>query len=154
MIPSILSAARDNNGGKEQQLVVTGCSMGAFHAANLFFRNPWHIDTVIALSGVYSTDYFFGEYKPTDIYLNSPLDYLRNNHDVYYLDRFRKAELIFCCGAGAYEEPMLHDTRKLQELLAARDIPARFDYWGTDCVHDWEWWQRQIVYFFDSLLPA
>ncbi len=154
IIPSILPVSRENNGGDEQQLIVTGCSMGAFHAANLFFRHPWHIDTVVALSGVYSTDYFFGEDKPMEIYLNSPLDYLRNNHDVFYLDRFRKAELIFCCGAGAYEEPMLDDTRKLQELLSARGIPAWFDYWGTDCAHDWEWWQRQIVYFFDSLLSA
>lgn len=152
IIPSILEKSKSNNGGHNQQLVVTGCSMGAFHSSNFFFRHPWHIDTVIALSGVYSTDYFFGEYKPTDIYLNSPVDYLRNNHDESYLDRFRKANLIFCCGRGAYEELMLKDTRELQQVLKTKEIPAWFDYWGTDSIHDWGWWQQQIVYYFNHIL--
>ena len=36
----------------------TGCSMGAFHAANFFFRRPDLFDTVVALSGVYGTEEF------------------------------------------------------------------------------------------------
>jgi len=152
ILPSILHTSRENNGGTEQQLIVTGCSMGAFHAANFFFRHPWHIDTVVALSGVYSTDYFFGNYKPTEIYLNSPVDYLRNNQDVYYLDRFRQANLIFCCGKGAYEERMLENTGQLQQVLESRGIPARFEYWGHDCIHDWQWWRQQVVCFFDRIL--
>ncbi|MCC8197522.1 MAG: hypothetical protein LIP06_02850 [Tannerellaceae bacterium] len=151
LIPSVLWKSKENNGGQEQQLVVTGCSMGAYHAANFFFRNPWHIDTLIALSGVYSTDYFFGDYKPTEIYLNSPVDYLQNNHEDPLLTKYKQARLFFCCGRGADEELMLKDTRALQQVLESKEIPARFDYWGTDSVHDWDWWQRQAVHFFNQI---
>lgn len=151
LIPSVLWKSKENNGGQEQQLVVTGCSMGAYHAANFFFRNPWHIDTLIALSGVYSTGYFFGDYKPTEIYLNSPVDYLQNNHEDPLLTKYKQARLFFCCGRGADEELMLKDTRALQQVLESKEIPARFDYWGTDSVHDWDWWQRQAVHFFNQI---
>jgi len=152
LVPSILWQSKENNGGADQQLVVTGCSMGAYHAANFYFRYPWVIDTEIALSGVYSTNYFFGTYKPTEIYLNSPIDYLKNNNDAYYLDRFRGANLIFCAGQGAYEEPMLTDTGALQQVLEEKGIPAWFDYWGSDAVHDWPWWQQQAAYFFGKIV--
>ena len=39
-----------SDGGR---LMTMGCSMGAFHAGNLFFRFPDHFDTTICLSGVY-----------------------------------------------------------------------------------------------------
>jgi esterase/lipase superfamily enzyme len=152
LIPDILRKSKENNEGDNQQIVVTGCSMGAFHAANFYFRNPWNIDTVVALSGVYSTDYFFGNYKPVDIYLNSPIDYLKNNNDSSYIDRFRSSNLIFCCGQGAYEEFMLEDTFKLQTVFEEKRIPAWFDIWGVDSVHDWPWWHKQIEYFFGKIL--
>ena len=152
LIPGILWKSRENNEGDNQQIVVTGCSMGAYHAANFYFRNPWHIDTVVALSGVYSTDYFFGKSKPVDIYLNSPIDYLKNNNDSYYIDRFRSANLIFCCGQGAYEDFMLSDTYKLKSVFENKSIPAWFDFWGQDSVHDWPWWHKQIEYFFGKIL--
>ena len=49
--------------GSREKLMTTGCSMGAFHAANFFFRRPDVIDTVVALSGMYQADYFFGDYS-------------------------------------------------------------------------------------------
>ncbi|KAA6335745.1 hypothetical protein EZS27_016045 [termite gut metagenome] len=151
-IPSILQKSKANNGGQEQQLLLTGCSMGAYHSANFYFRYPWFVDTVIALSGVYSTNYFFGDYKSTEIYLNSPIDYLKGDQDSYYMDKFRKSKLIFCCGHGAYEEPMLNETYALKSILEAKDIPAWFDFWGTDSKHDWDWWQKQIVYFMEKVV--
>jgi esterase/lipase superfamily enzyme len=152
LIPGILWKSRENNQGDNQKIVVTGCSMGAYHAANFYFRNPWNIDTVVALSGVYSTDYFFGNYKPVDIYLNSPIDYLKNNNDSSYIDRFRNSNLIFCCGQGAYEDLMLNDTCKLKNIFEEKRIPAWFDFWGEQSVHDWPWWHKQIEYFFGKIL--
>lgn len=58
--------------------IVTGCSMGAFHAGNFFFRHPDLFDTVIALSGLYHAGYFFHDYMDNLVYDNSPLDFLRN----------------------------------------------------------------------------
>jgi len=152
LIPNILWNSKQNNGGHEQKLILTGCSMGAYHAANFFFRYPWFVDTVVALSGIYSTNYFFGNYKPTEIYLNSPIDYLPNNNDPYYNDSFRHAKLIFCTGQGAYEDEMLAETHQLQSVLESKNIPAWFDFWGNDSAHDWPWWHKQIQYFFGKLL--
>ena len=152
LIPGILSKSRENNQGHDQRIAVTGCSMGAFHAANFYLRYPWYIDTVVALSGVYSTDYFFGNDKPVDIYLNSPIDYLKNNNDAFYMDRFRHSNLIFCCGQGAYEDFMLEDTYKLRNVFENKKIPAWFDIWGKDSVHDWPWWHKQIEYYFGKIV--
>jgi esterase/lipase superfamily enzyme len=153
IIPGILHNSAENN-DKEQQLLLTGCSMGAYHAANFYFRYPWFVDSVVALSGVYSTNYFFGNHKPTDIYLNSPIDYLKTNNDPYYIDRFRKSNLIFCSGQGAYENEMLEETRQLKSILEQKGIPAWFDFWGHDAAHDWPWWHKQIQYFFDKVLKV
>ncbi|KAA6340538.1 hypothetical protein EZS27_011608 [termite gut metagenome] len=151
MIPAILQENKENNGGNGQQILLTGCSMGAYHSTNFYFRYPWFIDTVIALSGVYSTNYFFGDYKPVEIYLNSPIDYLKVDQDIYYMDRFGRSKLIFCCGHGAYEEPMLHETYELKSVFEKKNIPAWFDFWGSESKHDWDWWKKQIVYFMEKV---
>jgi len=152
IIPVILNKSKENNEGHEQKILATGCSMGAYHAANFYFRYPWSIDTVVALSGVYSTDYFFGNYKPTQIYLNSPIDSLKNNDDFNYFDRFRNSRLIFCCGNGAYEDEMLENTFQLKKVMDEKCIGAWFDFWGNDSAHDWPWWHKQIEYFFGKIL--
>jgi esterase/lipase superfamily enzyme len=151
LVPAILQESKKNNGGNDQQLLLTGCSMGAYHSTNFYLHYPWFIDTVIALSGVYSTNYFFGDYKPMEIYLNSPIDYLNNDQDIYYMERLRKSKLIFCCGHGDYEEPMLHETSKLKSVFEKKNIPAWFDFWGSESKHDWDWWQKQIVYFIEKV---
>jgi len=45
---------------------------------------------------------------------------------------------------------MIKDSRELQQVLESKGIPAWFDYWRSDSVHDWPWWQRQIAYFFED----
>ena len=46
--------------GRNSELpVVTGMSMGANHAAILFLRRPELFRGIVALSGVYDSDYFF-----------------------------------------------------------------------------------------------
>ena len=54
---------------------------------------------------------------------------------------------MVCAGQGAWEEKTLADTRSLQDVLAAKGIPAWFDYWGSDVNHDWPWWRLQMPYF-------
>ncbi|WP_379137476.1 esterase family protein [Paenibacillus sp. sgz500958] len=152
LIPGILRQSKENNGGHDQKILVSGCSMGAYYSANFFFRHPQYFDTLIALSGVYSTAYFFGDYVSEAVYLNSPLRYLPGLHDEHYLNQYRQSNIILCVGQGAYEDEMLHETRLLQELLHHKNIPARIDYWGTDVNHDWPWWNKQIHYYISSCL--
>ena len=128
-------------------VLATGCSMGAYHAANIFFRHPDVFDALIALSGLYSVRSFLGDYTDDNVYFNSPLAYLPNLTDPWFLDRYRRSRIVVCVGQGAWEGEMLADTRALQTILEAKEVPAWFDYWGHDVNHDWPWWRLQMPYF-------
>ncbi len=137
----------------DETFIVTGCSMGGFHAANFFFRRPDLFDTLIALSGLYHASYFFGDYSDELVYTNSPLDYLRwMPDDHYYWDLYRQRRIICCVGQGNWEEDLLDSTRRLDALLHEKNVPAWIDYWGHDVAHDWEWWRRQLPYFMGHVL--
>jgi esterase/lipase superfamily enzyme len=131
--------------------LATGCSMGAYHSANFFFRHPDVFDAVIALSGVYKLTDFVGDYVDDNVYFNSPLLYLPGLSDPWYLDRYRRSQIVVCVGQGAWEDQMLADTRALQAILASKDIPAWIDFWGHDVNHDWPWWRRQMPHFLANL---
>jgi esterase/lipase superfamily enzyme len=131
--------------------LATGCSMGGYHSANFFFRHPDLFDAVIALSGVYRLNDFVGDYVDDNVYFNSPLLYLPGLNDPWYLDRYRRSQIVVCVGQGAWEDGMLADTRALQGILSSKGIPAWIDFWGHDVNHDWPWWRRQMPYFLGKL---
>lgn len=138
---------------KGETLIVTGCSMGGYHAVNFFFRRPELFDTVLALSGLYNADAFFPGYHDPLVYDNSPLDYLAGMpSDHPYLDIYRKKRIIVCVGQGAWEDELLASTRRLDAMMHEKGIPAWVDYWGYDVSHDWPWWRKQVVYFMDKIL--
>lgn len=132
-------------------ILATGCSMGGYHAANSFFRHPDAFDAVIALSGLYQLSLFVGDYMDDTVYFHSPLAYLPGLADPWYLERYRKARIVICTGQGAWEEEMVRDTRALEAVLRAKEVPAWVDYWGRDVSHDWPWWRRQMPYFLDRI---
>lgn len=140
---------------KGETLMVTGCSMGGFHAANFFFRRPDLFDTLLSLSGLYHAGFFFPNYHDPLVYDNSPLDFLRNMPaDHPYMDIYRRRDIILCVGQGAWEDELLDSTRRMDALLREKDIPAWVDYWGHDVSHDWAWWRKQVAYFMDKLLVS
>lgn len=146
-LPEFVRVARVSNGGQDLKPLLSGCSMGAFHASNFLFHFPELASGVIALSGVYSTRDFFGDALDGGIYYHSPLNYLAGMTDQGMLDRIRATRMIFCCGQGAWEERMIVETRELERIFSDKGIDAWFDYWGTDVSHDWPWWHRQLKYF-------
>ena len=132
--------------------LATGCSMGGFHAGNLFFRRPVLFDTLISLSGLFHADYFIHGYIDDLVYANSPLHFLPNMpEDHPYMGLYRESRIILCVGQGAWEEDLLASTRRMDRLLRQMGIPAWVDYWGFDVDHDWPWWRKQLPYFVDSL---
>lgn len=144
----------DQISGNTEKRMTTGCSMGAFHAANFFFRRPDLFDTVIALSGMYEAGYFFGDYSDELVYLNSPVDCLAQIPAEHpYIALYNSSRMIFCVGQGAWEEELLASTRRLDDVLHRKGIQAWVDYWGQDVAHDWPWWYRQMNYFLGKLFP-
>lgn len=136
-----------------ETFIVTGCSMGAFHAGNFFFRRPDIFDTVIALSGLYTAAYGFPTYSDDLTFLNSPVDYLREMPDDHpWMALYRTRRIYICVGQGRWEEELLESTRLLDTILCQRGIPAFMDYWGFDVDHDWCWWRVQLPYFMEKAL--
>lgn len=136
-----------------ETFMVSGCSMGGYHACNFFFRRPDLFDTLLSLSGLYYAGFFFPNYTDPLIYNNSPYDFLCNmpeNHS--YWDIYRRRRIVMCVGQGAWEDELLESTRQMDALLHQKNIPAWVDYWGFDVSHDWFWWRQQIVYFMGKLL--
>jgi esterase/lipase superfamily enzyme len=135
--------------------IVTGCSGGAFHAANFFFRHPDLCGAMLALSGVYSLRHFkpLGDYCDEHVYFNDPLRYLPGLNDPWFLERFRSARIIICVGQGAWEHVCLPESRRLSEVLTRKGVPHWLDVWGHDVNHDWCWWRKQLPYFLGHLVP-
>lgn len=136
------------------QIMANGCSMGAYHAINFFLKHPDIFHGTIALSGLYRLDR--AEFAiPSDdisqVYFNSPLSYLPELEDSWYVDRFRERKIVVCVGQGAWEDEALEDTRTLERLFREKGIEAWVDFWGQDVNHDWPWWHRQMNYFLDRL---
>ena len=132
----------------------TGCSMGAYHAANLFFRRPDRLDGLIAISGVYSTRLFVGDAQGAEIYFNDPLAYLRGLDDPWFLERYARSDITFVVGQGAWEEEAIADTRAMEAVLGEKGIRATFDWWGHDVDHHWHWWGRMLRHHVGRLLAA
>jgi esterase/lipase superfamily enzyme len=133
------------------KFMATGCSMGGYHAANFFFRHPEVFDVIISLSGIFRLNMFIGDYMDENVYFNSPLAYLPNLDDQYYLDQYRASQIIICAGRGAWENEMIADAEALGQVLEQKNIPCWIDLWGDNVNHDWPWWRMQLPYFLDRL---
>ncbi|MGX7196928.1 esterase family protein [Enterococcus olivae] len=133
-------------------MLATGCSMGGFHTVNFALRHPDVFDLSVALSGVYDARFFTGDfYGDQAVYFNSPVDYLPELHESWFIDQYRQNTFIVCVGQGDWEGPHIDATRQLQGIFESKNIPGWFDYWGHDVPHDWESWRDQMPYFLGSL---
>ena len=152
LVPYIRHLSGERN-GYDQRILTFGCSMGAMHAANLFFRRPDLFEGTFAISGLYESSMFFGDYMDDLVYQNSPVNYLGDMPwDHHYMDLYRQRKILILCGQGDWEGPLLESTRKLDTVCAQKGIPARFEYWGLDVAHDWPWWFKMVEHYVPQLL--
>lgn len=130
-----------------------GLSMGADHAAITFLRRPDLFAGMLALSGVYDADYFFGGYMDPTLYDNSPERFLPNMPaDHPYIALYNQKKIIFCVGQGAWEGDGVRTLKFLQSVFEQKGIRAWCDFWGYDVNHDWPWWFKQLRYFLPFML--
>ena len=151
MVPFIRGMAAERN-GYDTGVLIFGCSLGASHAANLFFRFPDHFDSVLAISGIYTSEYGFGGYMDGEVYQNSPVHYLANMPaDHPYIEKYNRNRGVICCGQGAWEQP--ETSLRLRDICAEKGIHGVWvDMWGYDVNHDWPWWHKMVPYFLPKLL--
>ena len=136
-----------------QGIMTFGASMGAMHAANLFFRRPDLFDGVFAISGLYDSPEFFGDYCDDLVYNNCPVYYLANMPwDHHYIDMYNHRKIQIVVGQGKWEGPLIESTRRLDAVLRQKGIHAQVDYWGFDVDHDWPWWYKMVEHYVPRFL--
>jgi esterase/lipase superfamily enzyme len=139
----VVQLIRQDTGDASARPLTTGASLGAFLAANTYFKHPDLFRGVIAMSGSYDIKAYLHGYYDDNVYFNNPLDYLPNLNDEQHLPRLQGADAIFILsGQGAYEAP--DRSRELSNVLRSKNIPHTLDIWGLDVNHDWPWWRKML----------
>ena len=139
--------------GSDRGIMTFGCSMGAMHGANLFFRRPDLFDGVLAISCIYDSKMFFGAHMDELLYQNTPVEYLKNLPDDHpYRAMYNERRMIFVVGQGAWEEAHVASTRWLEYVLREKGIRAEVHYWGYDVNHDWPWWYKMVAHYVPRFL--
>ena len=152
MVPTIRHLSLERN-GFDQSIMTFGCSMGAMHAANLFFRRPDLFDSVFAISGIYDSKDGFGDYMDELIYQNTPVEYLANMPaDHPYIAMYNARKMVFLVGQGDWEGPLKESTAWLASVLKNKGIHAQVDFWGYDVSHDWPWWFKMVEHYAPGFL--
>ena len=152
LVPYIKHLSGERN-GFDQGILTFGCSMGAMHAANLYYRRPDLFDSMFAISGLYDSQDFFGGYMDDLVYNNCPVNYLANMPtDHPYMALYNRQKSLIVVGQGDWEGPLLESTRRLDTVCAQKGIHTRFEYWGYDVAHDWPWWFKMVAYYVPQLL--
>jgi esterase/lipase superfamily enzyme len=136
--------------GGRSDLIATGVSLGAFHAANIALRHADRFHVAVCLSGNYDPSlwHMWGE-RGAAAYFNNPVDFVPNLSGEHLEWLRGHVQLTLVVGRGAFEEHPTHalsGSYRFAGLLADQGIPHDLDVWGEDVPHDWSSWQRQAAH--------
>ncbi|MCF0058082.1 esterase family protein [Dyadobacter sp. CY356] len=148
VIKEVIPFIKENSSPKNE-IITAGASLGAFHAANLFFRYPDFINGVIGMSGCYDLSVYTDGYYDDNVYFNSPIHYLSQLKAEWQLSLYRESRHIhFITGSGAYEVPEY--SRQISSILSSKNVPHELDIWGQDMPHEWWVWKRMLPYYLET----
>lgn len=109
-------------------IMTVGASVGGYHAANTFFRRPDIIMGTVAISAFYDIRRLTKGYFDENCYYNSPMDYLPNLTDSYWISYLMSRRHIYLIsGSGSGETP--HETEIFSRILEQKSIRHKFDLW-------------------------
>lgn len=132
-----------DNCGSPVPVMTCGASIGGYHAANTFFRRPDLFYGFIAMSATFDLMHYTGGYFDENCYFNSPLHYLSNMQDPYWLSYLRtRKHCYILSGSGEGEFPI--NSLNIQQVLKEKGIELLVDIWGADCKHDFDTWKAMF----------
>ena len=152
VVPFARNMANERNGWSGYpNLMVFGCSLGASHAVNLYLRRPDLFDGLLALSGIYDSEYGFPGYMDELVYANSPVHYLAGMPaDHPYIQQYNQHKGVIVVGQGPWE--VTDSTFQLRDIFFQKGINVYVDVWGHDVAHDWDWWYKQVPVHLPNIL--
>jgi len=136
---------RDCGGAGE--IIATGPSLGAYHAANIALRHADIFPLAVCLSGNYDPTAWSAWGEPGEAtYFHNPMAYVANLHGDHLEWLRGRVSLLLVVGQGAWEvhpTGALPSTHAFAARLAERGLRHEVDVWGYDVAHDWPSWQAQ-----------
>jgi esterase/lipase superfamily enzyme len=136
----------DCSGARE--VMVTGPSFGAYHAANFALKHAHVFPLAICHSGVYDVSVVGWGERGDSVYFNNPMDYVTHMAGPH-LDWLRgQVNLLLLVGRGQWEDTTgaLDSTHRFAEQLGAKGIHHELDVWGHEWAHDWPTWRAQLAH--------
>jgi esterase/lipase superfamily enzyme len=148
ILDEVVPRIRDDCGGVSE-LIVCGCSLGAFHAANFALKRADLFQLAICMSGNYDPAAWdgWGE-RGTATYFNNPMDYVSHLHGDHLEWLRGQLSLLLVCGQGQWEDTTgaLEASRRFAALLSSKGIRCELDLWGSGVAHDWPSWRAQLAH--------
>jgi len=124
-----------------------GCSMGAYHAANIALKYPHLFNKVVCMSGRYDltrpVQYFrdlFDGYHDENIYFNNPRQFMANMGDEYLLEHIRRLDMLLVIGET---DPFKQDNYEFSELLGWKGARHQFYTWDG-YAHTPRSWRKMV----------
>ena len=125
--------------------IAHGCSLGAYHAANIAFRHPQLFKKLVVFSGRFDLtlevehfkNLFDGHYND-DVYFHTPTHFLPNLSCEKTLQALRKMDIIIVIGK---EDPFLENNHLLNRILNQKGIRHAFYEWDGRA-HQGSAWRR------------
>ncbi len=125
--------------------IAHGCSLGAYHAANIALRHPHLFQKLVAFSGRFDVtlnvesfrDLFDGHYDE-DVYFHNPSHFLPNLHCDWRLEHLRRMEIILVIGDL---DPFLGNNQQLSATLHAKGVAHQLHIWHGRA-HQGYYWRR------------
>lgn len=138
IIHEVIPFIRSKN--PSEGLILTGCSFGGYHATNFSLKHPELVTRCISMSAKFDIHSYLNGYYDEDCYFNSPVDYLPNLNDEWYLTMYR-THTSFVLGAGEHDISLGANVQ-MSRIMNAKSIPHVLDVWGEGAVHDWPLWHK------------
>ena len=128
-------------------VIAAGCSLGAYHAANIAFKYPHLFHKVVGLSGRYdlttSMEHFddlFEGYRDENIYYNMPGQFIPNLSDPGLIAQLKTLEIILVVGE---KDVFLENNRLLSNALWSKGIWNALHLWDGES-HKARYWRHMV----------
>ena len=128
-------------------LTAAGCSLGAYHAANIAFKYPTLFHKMVGLSGRYdlttSMEFFddlFEGYIDETVYFNMPGRFIPNLTDQKLIADLKAMEIIFVVGE---KDVFLENNKALSNALWAKGIWNALHLWDGES-HKARYWRHMV----------
>lgn len=125
--------------------IAHGCSLGAFHAANIALRHPHLFQKLVAVSGRFDLtlnveafhDLYSGHYDD-NIYFHTPTHFLPDLSCAWRLEHLHHMDIVLAVGG---DDPFAANNRHLSNILSAKGIQHQLHVWDGRA-HRGHYWRK------------